>query len=292
MAWAAVVSEPADAVVDLVELFCLRLSVCVCVCVLYMRACTTRQTRESSLRVWQCLLLVSAWRSLRTDRAAPCCCCRWERLPCLDDWDACTYYVYSRVSWDDFMDGFASGLSARQHASSIVILPASVRWFCCAATGRARVRCRFVCWKVDWDTDGRQKRQTALRCEVVLPERLDVPADFLSALFRVERRWVGAPVPRLAVVVRYVGPSAVAPVHRCLTCNFQGQGVGGLCVCVCVCVRRSRLGAAWWFSAGFVCFCAVSRKLAATRKAVASRLACVGSEDGVRSWRYVGACVM
>ena len=241
MAWAAVVLEPADAVVDLVELFCLHLSVCVCVCVLYMRACTTRQTRESSLRVWQCLLLVSAWRSLRTDRAAPCCCCRWERLPCLDDWDACTYYVYSRVSWDDFMDGFASGLSARQHASSIVILPASVRWFCCAATGRARVRCRFVCWKVDWDTDGRQKRQTALRCEVVLPERLDVPADFLSSLFRVERRWVGAPVPASP-------SSSVMSAHRrLLLCIIVSPAISRdrvlvVCVCVCVCLRRWRSG--------------------------------------------------
>ena len=131
---------------------CLSLFVFVFV---YMRACATRQTRKSFLRVWQCRLLVSAWRSLRTDRAAPCCWCRWERLPCLDNWDGCLYLANSRVSWDDFMDGSASGLSARQHASSILILPASVRWFCFAATGRARVRCRPVCWKAGWDTDGR-----------------------------------------------------------------------------------------------------------------------------------------
>ena len=79
----------------------------------------------------------------------------------------------------------------------------------------------------------------------------------------------GSAGPRLAVVVRYVGPSAVALVHHCLTCNFQGQCVGGLCLCVCVCLRRWRSGCL--VGRGRLCAFAVSKKLAATCKAVASR---------------------
>ena len=189
------------------------------------------------------------------------------------------------------MDGSASGLSDRQHASSILILPASVRWFCCAATGRARVRCRPVCWKAGWDTDGRQKRETALRCEVVLPERLDVPADFLSSVFRVDRKWVGVPVPASP-------SSSVMSAHRRLllcivvTPAIFRDRVLVVCVCVCVCMSPQIALRLPGGSRPALCAFAVSRKLAATRKAVASWLACVASEDGVRSWRYAGTCVM
>ena len=115
----------------------------------------------------------------------------------------------------------------------------------------------------------------------MLPERLDVPADVLSSLFRVERRWVGAPVPASP-------SSSVMSAHRrLLLCIIVSPAIFRdrvlvVCVCVCVCVYVFADGAqaAWWVSAGFVC-------IRCEQKACCDMQSCCKPElHGERFWAF------